>query len=68
MRYLYQRGSGSKRRVMHLCGYDTFTGEPSMQPICGRVNGLQFNTTCNFPLGRPVCKRCNAAVREMQQR
>lgn len=60
MRYLYQRGSGAKRRVMHLCGYDPTTGEPSMQPICGRSGGLQFNTTCNFPLGLPLCKRCRA--------
>lgn len=40
MRYLYQRGPGAKRRVMHLSGYDPRTGEPTMQPLCGRSNGL----------------------------
>lgn len=58
MRYLYQSGRGAKRRVMHLCGYDPRTGEPTMWPICGRSGGLDFNTTCNFPLGLKVCKRC----------
>lgn len=62
MRYLYERGQGSKKRVMHLCGYDQRTGEPTMEPICGRVNGVRFNTTCNFPLGRPVCKRCRQSL------
>lgn len=62
MRYLYQRGSGSRHRVMHLCGYDPRTGQPTMQPICGRTGGLQFDTTCNFPLGQPTCKRCRAAL------
>ncbi len=61
MRYMYQRGRGSKRRVMHLCGYDQISGEPTMQPICGRsAYGLRFDTTCNFPLGLRVCKRCRA--------
>lgn len=54
MRYLYERGH--KRRVMHLCGYDPRTGEPTMRALCGMR--LPFNTTCNLPLGRPTCKRC----------
>lgn len=28
MRYLYQRGKGARRRVMHLCRFDEF-GEPT---------------------------------------
>lgn len=62
MRYLYDRSPGAKRRVMHLCGYSPTTGQPTMQPICGRNYGVQFNTTCNFPLGQPVCKRCMGAA------
>jgi hypothetical protein len=61
MRYLYQRGRGSKRRVMHLCRFDQF-GNATMQPICGRVGGLNFDTTCNVPLGQPLCKRCRASA------
>lgn len=30
MRYLYRRGRGAKRRVMHMCGYDPITGEPTI--------------------------------------
>lgn len=61
MRYLYQRGSGSKRRVMHLCRFDQL-GYSTMQPICGRSNGVRFDTTCNVPLGLPLCKRCRAGA------
>ena len=60
MRYLYKRGQGSKRRVMHLTPHDPRTGEPTMKPLCGRVR-LAFDTTCNLPLGR-VCRRCNVAA------
>lgn len=58
MRYLYRRGPGSKRRVMHLTPFDPMTGEPTMLPVCGRGTG--YNTTINppFGLGRPVCKDC----------
>lgn len=59
MRYLYQRGAGAQRRVMHLVRFDQ-VGNPSMDPICGRSNGVRFDTTCNVPLGRPLCKRCQA--------
>jgi len=58
MRYLYRRGKGASRRVMHLTPYDPYTGEPTMYPICGRTNGIQLDTTINVPLGRPLCKRC----------
>lgn len=59
MRYLYRRGPGAKRRVMHLTGHDWRTGEPEGKPLC-RARG-PFDTTCNLPLGRPTCKRCVAA-------
>jgi hypothetical protein len=57
MRFLYQRGEGSRRRVMHLCGYDPRTGNPTMVPLCGERR-LTLNTTSNMALRRPVCKRC----------
>ena len=53
-RFVYQRGSGSKRRVMHLAGFDRlgrFSGV-----LCG--SALPFNTSCNLPLGQPTCRRC----------
>lgn len=56
MRYLYRRGHGANRRVMHLCGYDPRSGEPTMTPLCGHAG--PFNTTTNVPLGQPTCKRC----------
>lgn len=56
MRFLYQRGTGARRRVMHLTGYDPRTGEPTMHAICGAHRA--FDTTSNVPFGRPICKRC----------
>lgn len=61
MRYLYKRGRGALRRVVHLCRCDEL-GEPTMEPICGRGGGLLFDTTCNVPWGRRLCKRCRAKV------
>ena len=58
MRYLYRRGNGAAKRVMHLCGYDARTGEPSMVPLCGIRYPL--DTTINVPLGLKLCKRCGA--------
>lgn len=60
-RFLYQRGRGARRRVMHLTGFDSRTGEPTMTPQCGDRR-LRFDTTCNLPLARPVCKRCREAA------
>lgn len=60
MRFLYRRGQGARRRVMHLCGYDPRTGDPTMEPLCGIRQ--RFDTTCNLPLGQRTCKRCKAAV------
>ena len=52
-RFLYRRGSGSRRRVMHLAHYDGF-GEID-RAWCGRND---YNTTINVPLGQPRCKDC----------
>lgn len=60
MRYLYRRGKGARDRVMHLCGYDQRTGEPTMIPLCGYPQ--RFDTTCNLPLGGRTCKRCRKAA------
>jgi len=58
VRYIWQRGRGSDRRVMHLCGHDPTTGEPTLRALCGIDR--QFDTSINppFRLGRPLCKRC----------
>lgn len=58
MRFLYKRGKGARRRVMHLCGFDPRTGQPTMRPLCGIA--LDFDTTINLPLGQRRCKRCEA--------
>jgi hypothetical protein len=65
MRYLYKRGRGGLRRVMHLCGYDPTTGQPTMQALCG--SKLAFDTTCNLPLGQRRCKRCFAILNRPPQ-
>ncbi len=62
MRYLYNRGPGARRRVMHLTPYSPITGEPTMLPACNDKR-LRFDTTSNFPFGQRVCKRCAAAAR-----
>ena len=61
MNYLYRRGRGAKRRVMHLSEYDPRSGRPLLTPICG--SNYEFNTTINVPMGQPVCKRCKARCR-----
>ena len=62
MRYLYKRGAGARRRVMHLTPFDPWTGEPTMRPLCG--SSLRFDTTCNLPLGGRVCKNCLRNARD----
>ena len=59
MRYLYRRGPGASRRVMHLSHHDSRGRIDRTQ--CGRTD---WDTSINMPwgLGRPVCKRCRAAV------
>lgn len=53
-RFVYVRGDGARHRVMHLAAYDRLGRYAG--PLCGI--GLPFNTSCNLPLARPVCKRC----------
>jgi hypothetical protein len=60
MRFLYRRGKGARRRVMHLTPFDSRSGEPTMRALCGSPQ--PFDTTCNFPLGQRVCKRCKRAL------
>jgi hypothetical protein len=65
--YLMRRGKGALRRVVHLTPYDPITGNPTMEPLCGRSNGIVFNMTSNVPWGQPCCKRCLAAARYPQR-
>jgi hypothetical protein len=58
VRFIWSRAPGGKRRKLHLCGYDLWTGAPTMAALCGVT--LSFDTSCNLPLGRPVCRRCAA--------
>jgi hypothetical protein len=60
-RFVYKRGKGAKRRVMHLAGYNrlgSFVGV-----LCGST--MPFDTSCNLPLGIRVCKRCAAVERKL---
>jgi hypothetical protein len=59
--FVFRRGHGAKRRVMHLAGYDRlgrFAG-----PLCG--SELNLDTSCNLPLGRPICKQCLDVERKL---
>jgi hypothetical protein len=56
MSFVYVRGNGAKHRVMHLASYDRLGN--MVGALCG--NSLPFNTSCNLPLGRPICKKCLA--------
>jgi len=62
VRFLYKRGRGARRRVMHLTPFDPRTGKPTMFPLC--PTRLPFDTTCNLPLGQRICKRCRKAESE----
>jgi len=53
--YLYQRGSGAKRRVMHLAAYNR-RGE-CVGALCGEKR-VDLNTSCDVPLGLRTCKTC----------
>ena len=57
MTFLYRRGKGARRRVMHICGHDFWTGKATFIPLCGDKH--EFDTTCNWPLGHRICKRCH---------
>lgn len=62
MRYLYRRGKGARRRVMHIARFSA-TGEMLMQALCG--SRYPFNASINAPfaLGQPTCRRCEKAER-----
>lgn len=60
-RYVYRRGEGAKRRVMHLAGYDRLGRFAGV--LCG--SDLDFNTSCNLPLGQRVCRRCRRIEDEL---
>lgn len=53
--YVYQRGEGAKRRVMHLAAYNRLGG--IVGSLCGRTD---FDTSINVPLGQKICSRCCA--------
>ena len=59
MKYLYERGK-SKHRVNHIQRF-TSTGEPLLEALCG-IN-LNFDTSINVSLGRPLCKNCLRKVK-----
>jgi hypothetical protein len=52
--YIYERGRG-RRRVMHIQKFNSL-GAGLMESHCNST--IPFNTTCNFPLGRRICKKC----------
>lgn len=55
--FLYKRGQGAKRRVVHLATFNRH-GEIAGAWCRSRV---PFDTSCNLPLGLKVCKRCRKA-------
>lgn len=59
--FVYRRGNGANRRVMHLASFDRMGRQEGV--LCG--SDYSFNTTINLPLGRPVCKRCRKAAAGM---
>lgn len=59
MSYLYRRGQGAKRRVMHLAHYDRLGRIRGS--LCGRTD---LDTSINVPLGQPTCKRCLVILSE----
>lgn len=61
MRYVYE--SGRKRRVMHIERF-TFTGDETMRALCGIPIAFDRSINAPFGLGRTICKRCEARLRE----
>lgn len=58
--FVYRRGEGAKRRVMHLASFDRMGRQSGV--LCG--SDYPFNTTINLPLGLKVCRRCRRVERE----
>lgn len=63
MRYLFRSGEGAKRRVMHVQKH-TIDGRALFEPLCDTPG--PFNRSINVPLRRPICKKCEAALRARQ--
>ena len=63
MRFIYERGA-TRRRVMHIARH-SITGEIQMKALCGIDH--YFNTTCNLPLGKKICKRCWKIAEQAEQ-
>jgi hypothetical protein len=56
-RYMWVATAKKKKHTMHLAAFKRngqFDGA-----MCG-IN-LDFNRSCNLPLGQPICKRCRKA-------
>lgn len=59
--FIWKRGEGNKRRVNHLAGFDQLGR--CAGALCG--SPLDFDTSCNLPLGRRTCKRCSKKWAEL---
>lgn len=59
--FIWKRGEGNKRRVNHLAAFDRLGR--CVGSLCG--SQLEFDTSCNLPLGRRTCKRCSAKYSEV---
>lgn len=55
-RYVYKRGDASSA-VMHLARFHPATGDV-VGVLCATTDRL--DTSCNVPLGRPICSDCRA--------
>lgn len=60
-RFVFKRGEGSKRRVMHLAGFDRLGRFAGV--LCGST--LDFDSSCNLPLRRRTCRRCRRIERSL---
>ena len=62
-RFVYRRGHGAKRRVVHLAKFGPLGSYVGV--LCG--SDYPLNTSCNLPLGLRICKRCLKVERELMQ-
>jgi hypothetical protein len=56
--YLYKRGKGAARRVMHLAIYNQ--GGSVIGAACRTK--LTLNTSCNVPLRLRLCRKCSKVI------
>lgn len=59
MSYLYN--PNGNLTVMHLAEYDRLGAQ--IGALCGEKD---FTRSCNLPLGRPICEKCNRIAVEIQ--